>query len=235
MEFDTGDSTAGTKFETPANPGPWEDLSLPNMIEQFKRSEAEKADALLPELDITDDEWDEVIDELRPQNPLENYQTMSERELYDELQQLEEQGKIGYSWLEQDAKELNWYEHYSEMSHEEREEAERLEREARDYYFENYLSPKLRDATPEEYKGWLRQHLAKGGEITHDYDYPMPDSFQVLTEDALLPPLAGALSVELIVPRGVNVEHKNLGHSNLYYMDSQMPSPSWVPIYDDIN
>lgn len=38
MEFETGDSTSGTKLETPVNPGPWEDLSLPNMIEQFKRT-----------------------------------------------------------------------------------------------------------------------------------------------------------------------------------------------------
>lgn len=90
----------------------------------------------------------------------------------------------------------------------------------------------VRSATPEQYAAWVRGYLGVGGEITHHYDYDMPDSFKLALASFDLPNACGALSIEVIVPAGILV--KQNGHCNVFNMGDFTARGGWVPMYDDV-
>lgn len=102
---------------------------------------------------------------------------------------------------------------------------------------ESEVMPKLRPARTEEYVVWLRGHLEHGGNVTHVYDYPFRRSeFRMALDNVTLPPgLCGAMSLQIIVPRGLTVEYTDLGHCTLYVMDGFRLVGNWVPAYSDID
>lgn len=99
------------------------------------------------------------------------------------------------------------------------------------------LQGKIHPATTEDYKRWLRGFLAKGGKISHVYDYPMSQTISewfVAFKDFEISPLYGASSVYIIVQSGVRFLGGNLGHSGLYFMDEYTQNGGFVPIYSDL-
>jgi hypothetical protein len=90
-----------------------------------------------------------------------------------------------------------------------------------------------RPAKPHEYKEWLNGYLARGGEITHTYNYPMPDSFYVATRNFPLKAMFGSEAKHIIVPAGVEIDWSYLGHNTLYYTENFSPRGPWVPSYTD--
>ncbi len=100
------------------------------------------------------------------------------------------------------------------------------------------LRKSLIPATLKEYKEWLKGYLQDGGSITHVYDYnwEADDEWFVAVKDCDIPPLYGATSINVIVPRGVSVGYSHgLGHNNIYYMDGFRQAGGWVPIYSNIS
>lgn len=102
---------------------------------------------------------------------------------------------------------------------------------------ERDVMPRLRSARVSEYVTWLRGYLEHGGNITHVYDYPFtrPGFHMALDNIKDLPPrLCGAMSLHIIVPRGLTIEYEDIGHCSFYFMDGFRLDGSWVPVYSDI-
>lgn len=84
------------------------------------------------------------------------------------------------------------------------------------------------------YKKWLNEYIKKGNLPTHYYDYSSTNhSFYIAISDLEKPiKLCGALSKDIIVPIGINVQKGDWGHCNFYYMD-MCNIPNWIPFYKD--
>lgn len=97
-----------------------------------------------------------------------------------------------------------------------------------------------RPARPSDYAAWLRGWMGQRGAVTHEYNYPMPDSFVVVTSSgAVLPSLYGSESLAVIVPAGITLSapatfHRACGHSTVYRMDEFEILGDWVPTYPDV-
>jgi len=96
------------------------------------------------------------------------------------------------------------------------------------------LMPCLKKANPIHYSKWLEGFIENGGEPTHSYNYPMPDSWYVATRDFETFYLCGSSAIHIIVPENINWLGGYLGHCNLYFMKDYIHKGSWVPIYSDI-
>lgn len=92
------------------------------------------------------------------------------------------------------------------------------------------LEPGLRWASVEEYIAWLRGYVARGGVVTHRYNYPFAQ-FRLLyaTADVVIDSHAeyGARSRAIVVPKGISVTRsatapdvpfRGWAHSTVYYM-----------------
>jgi len=66
------------------------------------------------------------------------------------------------------------------------------------------VMPRLRPATVANYKKWLAEFLERGGNITHCYDYPMPNDFFVAIADFNLGDFCGSMAIQVIVPKGIH-------------------------------
>ncbi len=100
-------------------------------------------------------------------------------------------------------------------------------------YKEYYILTHMRPARVRDYDAWLDGFMAKGGKITHKYNYKMPDDFYVALQDTHMIPLYGAQSISIIVPVGIEITGE-LGHVDLFYMGNFKPEPShFVPVYID--
>lgn len=111
------------------------------------------------------------------------------------------------------------------------------DRAARDGFVADHCRP----ATVYDYRTWLLGHLDCAGRVTHSYDYDLPTTWEVLVSaDADLPSLYGALALHVLVPTGhrlhvPNTFHGHAGHNNVFYMDGFRAAPEeWVPIYRDV-
>jgi hypothetical protein len=93
----------------------------------------------------------------------------------------------------------------------------------------------LRHGTIEDYAKWIKEYVERGKKITHYYDYPMPvDTFYVVTtREFCVSPLHGANSIKIIVPKGVKYLGGNLGHIELFFMESSEKA-KYAPIYTDV-
>lgn len=100
--------------------------------------------------------------------------------------------------------------------------------------FNQTVRPLLSRATAQAYNNWLIGFMTRGGEPTHCYDYPMPDSFYEAVGDFELPQFFGTLAVHIIVPTSVKVAYDRLGHNTLYLMDGFDYKGDWVPLYADL-
>lgn len=81
------------------------------------------------------------------------------------------------------------------------------------------VKPYLRPARSSDYTQWLRGFLEHGGKVTHAYDRPMRGDWYVARGSFTLPPLYGAQSLNIIIPKGITVVCSDPGHSGLYWMD----------------
>lgn len=107
-----------------------------------------------------------------------------------------------------------------------------------DYWKNTYLIPNSEPATADDYKAWLKGHLANGGKVSHQYDYSM-SGIRVLKRDMELPALNAGFAVNAIVPGGIDARFYNESkhsttNSNLYYMDGFRASGTFVPLYSNI-
>lgn len=102
--------------------------------------------------------------------------------------------------------------------------------------FNQNVRPNLKPAQLGEYVAWLEGHISNGGNITHNYDYLFNNrNWYVAITDCELPPLYGASSVYIIVPKGIVISTPNgLAHNGLYFMDEFRNEGGWVPIYENI-
>ncbi|QMP84297.1 hypothetical protein HUN41_00204 [Streptomyces phage Coruscant] len=91
----------------------------------------------------------------------------------------------------------------------------------------------MRPATAGEYVIWLKGHLAAGGEITHNYDYPFARwGFMVATSHFTLKPGYGSRSKRIIVPRYIKWAGQ-LGHDNVFEMNDYRHHGHLVPTFSD--
>jgi hypothetical protein len=101
----------------------------------------------------------------------------------------------------------------------------------------------LTQAEVTDYVNWLRGYMEAGGTPTHFYDSDMSTEGWFKAESDLeMPPMYGASSVSVIVPKGVEVERikqnsnaafHDVGHNNLYFEDGFVSESGFVPVYRD--
>jgi len=94
-----------------------------------------------------------------------------------------------------------------------------------------------RPATIEEYGEWLdgRINLSDKHKINYCYGTFPKERYIILTKDSTITPLYGSALYYIIVPAGIKVDAKNIGHSNIYYMDGFETSRGARNIaYDDM-
>lgn len=92
-------------------------------------------------------------------------------------------------------------------------------------------------ATPIQYARWLQGYLAKGGRITHKYDFDFPtDGFFIAKQDCEAPSLYGVHAINIIVPEGITVkaDYSQIGHCKIYYMKDFSYKGGVVGMYPDI-
>jgi hypothetical protein len=70
--------------------------------------------------------------------------------------------------------------------------------------------------------------------ISHFYHYPMNESFQLVTRDAVLHSGWGSAKLDFIVPSGINVTIGQMGHGNIYFLQDFRHRGSYVPLYEDV-
>lgn len=97
-----------------------------------------------------------------------------------------------------------------------------------------------RPATAADYAAWLSGWLARGGQVTHIYDYEIGRAdWWVMDRYASPPKLYGAQSVNVIVPDGVPLRpanvRGNVGHNSFFFMDGFAADALWVPSYTDVD
>lgn len=108
-----------------------------------------------------------------------------------------------------------------------------MERIQIDKWKHTYLLPKLRLATLQDYKEWLRGFLELGSRPTHAYDYPFAQwEWHIAIENIEMRPLCGSQSICIIVPKGIKIIG-DVGHCNLFFMENFTYRGS-VPIFNDI-
>ncbi len=101
--------------------------------------------------------------------------------------------------------------------------------------FKDQVLSNVRPATIDDYKEWLAGYLLHGGKPTHYYNYPFPrDTFYVAKMGFDLPARYGAGSISVIIPAGIQIHYKQLGHNKLYYLDGWQVEGRWIPVYKDI-
>lgn len=99
--------------------------------------------------------------------------------------------------------------------------------------FDDSIRPSLNPATYREYMAWIEGYIERGGKLTHYYDYSMPSDFYIAISNFTIIPLYGAMSVNIIIPRGITVNNKtDIGHSNLYFMDGYINIGGCIPFYE---
>jgi len=90
----------------------------------------------------------------------------------------------------------------------------------------------LRPATTEEYTIWLRGFVYAGGTPTTFEPMAMPTNFYVVNNDINLPAWDEE-PVNLIVPKGIEVQHQRLGLNCLFFMEDFIHKGFTVPMYRD--
>lgn len=99
-----------------------------------------------------------------------------------------------------------------------------------------HILPKLRAASLEDYKDWLKLYLQSGNPVTA-YNGKFPRSFYIVSADLEMVPLHSANALDLIVEKGVSVTGE-LGHSTLYRFEDEtgaQTSSHVVPLFSDIH
>jgi hypothetical protein len=101
---------------------------------------------------------------------------------------------------------------------------------AAERYKKEYLYPRLKIATPKQYKKWLKGYFAKGCTPTHYYDYDWCG--YIATEDIELKPLFGSQAINIIIPCGIS-SNGSRGHCNIFLMEdfSYMGWDTFIPVY----
>ena len=89
-------------------------------------------------------------------------------------------------------------------------------------------------ARAQDYNFWLNRFLAKGGKVTHQYEYNLPNDFYVAKSDFTLAAFFGAQSFNIIIPAGIQVLTHDTGHCELFFNeDFTFTGHGWVPQYLD--
>ncbi len=101
-----------------------------------------------------------------------------------------------------------------------------------------------RNATREEYQEWLTGYLRKGGKVTHPREGKFRyGSIKVLVaKPAYIPELYGANSVDIIVPKNVDLHPNELrrtfhgvsGHNSIFFMRDFVAVSGWVESFADV-
>lgn len=107
---------------------------------------------------------------------------------------------------------------------------------------EEFVREFLRPATVREYAEWLKGFILGGGALGHFYRYDFPEyGFYVARREIVsVPKFSGALSISIIVPRGIQAPkltgHMPYGHSVLYFMDGfEIYGDDNPPVYKNIS
>lgn len=93
----------------------------------------------------------------------------------------------------------------------------------------------LRAATEQEYAEWLQVRYKKFKDVNISTASGLYD-FWVATSNLTIYPLMGALSMNIIIPKGITAWHSDgIGHNNLYFHDgSTLPTDCIVYIFDGV-
>lgn len=98
----------------------------------------------------------------------------------------------------------------------------------------SYLRARTRTASTSDYERWLEKHFNNGGKVRHFRDEKMGGGWFVATDDFRLPPLSGEDSMNVIVPKGVEVTHKELGDNKLYHMKDGTLDGGEAELFTDV-
>ena len=97
---------------------------------------------------------------------------------------------------------------------------------------EYLISTCCRPAAPHD---WIEFLDARKSPCTHFYKYPLPSDFYVAEKDFIVPSIGGVGSFNVIVPKGINVEHEGSGPTSchIYRLEDPDAPDGWVPAYVD--
>jgi len=116
-----------------------------------------------------------------------------------------------------------------------RRRMDELEYERKKDSFEKFKRNNLRNATVKDYEIWLKEWLVEN-DITHYYNYNYPSNNYIAIRNFVLDVgYYGSQSFNIIVPKGISYEIKELGHCNIYDMNDISCIGHWVPAYDNVN
>lgn len=79
---------------------------------------------------------------------------------------------------------------------------------------------------------WMDGYVSRGGEVDYERDRGMTGVY-VLCRDAEITRLCGAMSIDVIVPRSVDVDVRDRGHATIYYMDGYH-ADGRVELFEDV-
>jgi hypothetical protein len=119
------------------------------------------------------------------------------------------------------------------------EEAQMLRESADNQVFlHEFISKYLIPAEKSLYEKWLKAWLDAGNTITHYHDYSFHhQSFYTAKSDFVLDQgLYGSLSLKIIVPKGINYSVVQIGHCNIYDLNTMRhPFRHFIPAYSDLD
>lgn len=137
--------------------------------------------------------------------------------------QIEFDATSSYDFCDEYEEDMEYREYFKRL--EERSNAQEV---IRSEIITNYL----KSCGSDMYKKWLGGVLAKGKKPTHFYDYSVNNwEWFVATRDFKMEPLYGSLSLDIIVPEGVEYLGGELAHSSLYFLKDFTTKSMFGSIY----
>jgi hypothetical protein len=118
-----------------------------------------------------------------------------------------------------------------------RDEIEKEEGRRYEEVVYDFCGSKLRRATVDDYREWLRGYLQRGGRPTHHLNCSMKKDLKnwyVATEDLQLLPTSTELPINIIVPADKKFLGGELSGMNIYFMKGFKNLGGYVPIYRDL-
>ena len=122
------------------------------------------------------------------------------------------------------------------LEFEERMKLYERERVLSNTIFHLEVVPCLKIASIDDYMEWLVGYLQRGGRPTHLYHFSFYRDkwYKAVKNVKTAVALYGASSINIIVPKGIEIASGNWGHSAIFFVDGYRVSNGTVHLYMEI-